>query len=114
MDVHFTALDDLAASLKAAGVRSASADPAEVNAPGVLVQLAGVELDRLAGYTLNARLLLVVPDNGHLRSRTALAELLSTVTTVVDPDDTITPVAVTLPGSPAPLPGLSVPVDLLV
>lgn len=114
-EISFAPLDDLGTALEAVdGIRTANVDPAKVTAPGVWIQGTGVDLDRLDGYTLTARLLLVVPDNGHRRAMTALAELLNLVLDVVDPAGTITPAEVTLPGDPAPLPALSVPVSLLV
>jgi hypothetical protein len=114
MTVTLAPLDDLAAALKAGGVRSASTNPAEINTPGVWIRLTGISFDLLGGYTLNTVLHLVVADNGVQRSAVALVALLNKVTAVVDPSDTVTPAGVTLPANPAPLPGLAVPFDLTV
>lgn len=116
MEISFAPLDDLAAALEAVeGIRSASVDPAKVTTPGVWIQGTGIELDRLAGYTLTTRLVLVVDNNGQRRAMTALAGLLNKVLTVVDPAGPITPREVTLPGDAgAALPGLAVPFNLLV
>lgn len=96
------------------GIRSVSDAAAEVNPPGVWVQVLGYTLDKLAAghYTLNARLVLVVADQDTRRARTALTELLNLVLTVVKPAGQVTPASVTMPNSPAPLPGLLVPVNI--
>lgn len=114
-DVSFAELDILAAELKAVeGIRSADIDPAKVTTPGVWISATGVELDRLAGYTITTRLVLVVDDNGPRRAMAALAKLLNLVLEVVDADGPITPRTFTPGDNAAPLPALSVPVSLLV
>lgn len=114
MEVSFDALDELAVALKAGGVREASTDPAALNLPGVWVQATGITFDLLDGYTINARLVLIVADTGVARSMAALAELLTDVIAVVDPTDTVTATTATLPSNPARLPALAVPIDLTV
>lgn len=114
MDITFDALDELAAELKAGGVREASTNPADLNLPGVWVQATGIDFDLLDGYTIHARLVLVVADNGVARSMTALAELLTDVVQVIGPSDTVTATTATLPSNPARLPALAVPIDLTV
>ena len=110
--VSLAKLDELAAQLEAVdGIRSASTDPAKISTPGVFVQCGPITIDKLDdGYTIEAQLRLVVADNGLVRSRDALIELLNKVLTVVDPDGPMTPQGVLLPGNPASLPGLTVPV----
>lgn len=110
--LDFVAVDELVAALKAGGIRSVSVDPADINPPGVLVKVTGVDLDLLAGLTITTELLCVVPDNGQRRSMTALAALFNQVTTVVDPTAATRVVSVLLLENQAPLPGLSVPFDL--
>lgn len=96
------------------GIRSVSDAAAEVNPPGVWVQVLGYDLDKLAAghYTLTARLVLVVPDQDTRRARKALTDLLNLVLTVVRPAGRVTPASVVMPNSPAPLPGLLVPVTI--
>lgn len=111
--VDLGVLDDVAAQLVDAGVRSASTDPAKVNTPGVFIACGPIEVTRLdGGQTITAQLHLVVGDNGVKRSRDALIELLNKVLTVVTPDGPMTPQAIQLPKSPKPLPGLIVPVNI--
>lgn len=114
--VDLTPLTQLATELvELDGVRAASVDPAELTTlPAVWVQLTGIRYDLLGGHTLATRLVLVVPDNGVARSGAALLELLNKVTDVVEPDGDVTPYPVSLPGQPNTLPGLAVPVDLMV
>lgn len=111
--VDFGEYDDLVDTLVAAGLRAA-VDPADLNLPGVLVTLDGIDYDVLDGYTLATRLVLVVPDNGHVRSLAALATLLNQVVDVIDPAGRVTAGTTVLPGNPSPLPALSVPVNLRI
>lgn len=110
MSTVTAALEDLVDTLEAADVEVAL-DPADLNLPGVWVQVTGVAADRLEGRTITTRLVLVVPDTGALRSLEALLELLDKVDTVV-PVDTATPLTVALPEGGGPFPGLAVPFDL--
>lgn len=113
MIVNHDAVDALATALAAApGITTASANPAEVRAPGVYLRHTGYSLDLLGGYTIRLDLHLVVPDTGYLRSRDALGALLGLVVDVIDPDGDVVPQGLVLPGSPAPLPGLRFPVNL--
>lgn len=114
MNVSLTPLDDLAATLRAGGVRSASRNPAEVNTPGVWVRFTGFEFEFLGGYTITATLHLVVADNGIDRSASALVELLNKVTAVVDPTGPVVPQSLILPSGPKALPGLAAPIALHV
>lgn len=112
--VSYAAVDDLVAQLAAHdAVTSASTNPEDVRVPGVWVNLNdGIVLDTLGGYTHKARLHLVVANNGHTRSRDALAQLLNGVLTIVEPDGVMYPAGLVLPDSPAVLPGLVVPLDI--
>lgn len=110
--VAFAPVDNLAAALRLAGVRSVEQDPAKLLTPGVWIKHAGFSFEYLDGYTHKLQLHLVVADNGYVRSRDALAELLNLVTAVVDPTDDPFFQGLILPSSPAPLPGLVVPFDL--
>ena len=111
MALDFAVLDNLAAALVAAGIRSASVNPADVLLPGVWIQVAGVELDLLAGHTIGLNLVAITGDTGPARSMADLAETFNKVVTVIDPTGQSRMVSVTLPGNP-PLPGLSIPFDL--
>lgn len=112
--VSYAAVDDLVDQLAAhEDVTSASTNPEDVRVPGVWVNLLnGIDLDTLGGYTHKAQLHLVVANNGHTRSRDALAKLLNAVLTVVEPDGVMYPAGLVLPDSPAVLPGLVVPLDI--
>lgn len=78
--------------------------------PGVVVQVLGYTFDALNSYAMRGRLLLVVSDQKSPEARTALADLLNLVSSVVPPKGEVTHEAVTLPDRPgSPLPALSVP-----
>lgn len=96
------------------GIRSCSDEISKVNTPGVWVQHAGYTLDKLeAGhYRLHANLVLIVSDQDSHRSRLELVDLLNAVLTVVKPAGRIEPRSVVRPDSPAPVPGLLVPVTI--
>jgi hypothetical protein len=107
---------DLAAELSAIatalgqldGVDTASTDPAELVAPGVLVQLAAIGTPTLAGRQLDLQLLLVVPDSNDAAAQ--LGQLLAAVETYASADGPIRATTVVLPGAtPVPLPGLAFP-----
>lgn len=110
--VDFAALDQLAADLAAAGVASVTTNPADLNLPGVLVQVSGLAFDLLDGYTIRTRLLCVAPDTDPRRAMDQLAALVNTVTSVVDPTDDPTAETVNLPTDATPYPAFAVPFDL--
>lgn len=97
--------------LKGAGVETVSTDPADILAPGVLVQLADFSKDTLGGgwaYTLN--LLLVVADvDGGPGPAAQLSALLDLILGWAQPDGPIQARSIQLPSGPAPLPGLVFP-----
>jgi hypothetical protein len=106
-------LDELVAYLKGAeGLNSVSLKGSEVHAPGVWVQVLGFTFDQLKGYTINARLLLVVPDRDADKAQTDLMALLNMVLARVTPSGPIVARTVVLPNSPAPLPGLAFPLNV--
>jgi hypothetical protein len=102
---------ELRALLDGLGIRNAE-DPGQLTPPGVLVQLRGFSQTTLSGLQLDMRLFCVVPDQDHERASAELVALVNTVLTVLDPDGPITAAAVTLPGDPARLPSLSIPLNL--
>lgn len=112
MSVDLVAVDHLALALDDAGVQT-SIDPAAVRTPGGWLKHAGLSIcDTLAGgNTHQLQLHLVVADNGYLRSRNALFELLDQAMTVWTPDGAPFFQGLQLPGG-KPLPGLVVPIDL--
>lgn len=117
-DLNFGDLDELTEALAGIdGVRSASLDPADINLPGVLVQVVGVSLDLLAGLTIKTNLLLLVDDTQPRRAAKELQDLFNAVIPVVRTLGGPTADSVVgkwvLPGQPVPLPGISVPLDLL-
>lgn len=106
-------IDDLVEHLKTAeGLNSVSLTASKVRAPGVWVQVTGFTFDQLKGYTLNTRLVLVVPDRDAEKAQGDLIALLNKVLTVVKPSGPVTARTVILPGTPAPLPGLAFPLDV--
>lgn len=102
---------ELRALLTGAGIRNAE-DPAQLTPPGVLVQLQAFTQTTLDGLQLSTRLFCVVPDQDHERASAELVGLVNTVLTVLDPDGPITTASVVLPGDPARLPALSIPLNL--
>jgi hypothetical protein len=117
--LNFGDLDELTVALAGIdGVRSASLDPADLNLPGVLVQVVGVSHDNLAGLTIKTNLLLLVADSQPRRAAEELQDLFNAVIPVVR-DTYGGPTADSvmgkwvLPGQPTQLPGISVPLDLL-
>ena len=110
---------DLAAELDAVangllaidGIDSASADPAEVVAPGVVVQLVSIGPGTLAGRMLQLQLLLVVADTGAAAAG-SLSALLQLVEEYATADGPIQARSVLLPATPTtPLPGLVFPLN---
>jgi hypothetical protein len=69
------AVDLLLAELEAAGVRS-TGDQRTLNPPGALLAVAGVSLDRLAGWTLDLTVYLVAPGAGTLAAYDSLGPLI--------------------------------------
>lgn len=103
----------LVEDLESAGIRDVTTDPAALNLPGVLVQLAGVREDVLAGTTLELRLLCVSPDRDPNRSMAILADLYNQVVDVIGgPTGTTTTGSLTLPTDATPYPVMAVPFDL--
>lgn len=104
--------DEVVALIKSAGIRSVSTEAAELNMPAVWVQIVGFTFDRLAGYTLNTRIVLVVGDRKPARARRELAELLNKVLTKVNPGGPVVARTYQLPENPTPFPGLSFPLNV--
>lgn len=97
---------------EALAIRDVSADPAALNLPGVLVQLTGVEFDRLAGVTIGVNLVCLAPELS-FRAWPILADLWNRVTALVTPTGRASAVTMVLPDAPQAVPGLSIPFDLL-
>ena len=87
-------------------------DPGKLTPPGVLIQLQSFTQTTLSGLQLETRLFCIVPDQDHERASAELVALVNTVLTVLDPDGPITAAAVVLPGDPARLPALSIPLNI--
>lgn len=100
--------------LHGAGVEIASTDPADILAPGVLVQL--VDFERLTvgnGWELNLNLILVAADvDGGPGPAAALSSLLNLVLAWAQPDGPVQARSIQLPSGPAPLPGLVFPLTV--
>lgn len=109
------ALDSVVTQLhNVAGVETASTDPADIIAPGVLVQLVDFQPLTLGyGWTLNLNLILVVADtDGGPGPAAALSSLLNLILAWARPDGPIQARSVQLPSGPAPLPGLVFPLTV--
>lgn len=112
------ALADVVAQLKAAppdgaGVETASTDPADVIAPGVLVQLSQLRQETLGGWALDLNLILVAPDvDGGPGPAAALTPLLNLILAWAQPDGPVQARSIQLPSGPAPLPGLVFPLTV--
>lgn len=104
-------VDALRALLTAEGIRNAE-DPSELTPPGVLVRLESFTQATLSGLQLTVRLFCIVPDQDHERASAELVALVNRVLTVLDPDGPVTAASVVLPGDPARLPALSIPLNL--
>ena len=104
--IDFSGLDDLVTGLKATGIRSVSTNPADLNLPGVLVDLAAIRFDLLGGVTLVLRVSLIAPDTGPTRSLGALRDLLTKAGPLLDPEGDAIGVVMSLPEQSAPMPAL--------
>lgn len=108
------ALTAVVEDIRSAGVETVSLDPADIVAPGVLVQL--VDFTRLTldgGWSLNLNLVLVVADSdGGPGPAAALTPLLNLVLAFATPDGPIQARSIQLPSGPAPLPGLVFPLTV--
>lgn len=106
------ALTSVVTGLSAAGV-SATTDPSQVNLPGVLVQLVGLDRGTLDQRELDLQLVLVVSDtDGGPGPAAALSTLLASVEVYASADGPILARSVQLPANPAPLPGLLFPLTV--
>lgn len=95
------------------GVGSASTNPSDIVAPGVLVQVEQLQPLTMGGWQVDLRLVLVVADtDGGPGPAAALSALLSAVLTYAQPDGPVTAQSVLLPANPAPLPGLLFPLTV--
>jgi hypothetical protein len=112
------ALQDVVTQLKAAppagaGVETASTDPAEVLAPGVLVQLSQLRHETMGGWALDLNLILVAADtDGGRGPADQLTELLNLILAWAQPDGPVQARSIQLPSGPAPLPGLVFPITV--
>lgn len=100
------------AGLEAAGA-TVSTSPGQITAPGVLVQLADMSKDTLAGWSVNLNLCLVVPDSDDGPGpAAALSSLLNLILAWAQPDGPVVARSIQLPTGPAPLPGLVFPLTV--
>lgn len=108
------AMTQVVTALRAvAGIDSASTDPSDIIAPGVLVEFVGLSRVSLTGRDIELQLALVVADRDNLGAATALSSLLAKVETYASADGPIVARSVVLPSNPtAPLPGLLFPLTI--
>lgn len=110
-----TATAELVAMIEAAGL-NATADPRDLELPGVWVSPALIDYDRLDGdvYAGSWELYLIAPDNGPTVSLDILSDLATVVRRVL-PFGEARSVSVQLSNhSPDPLPALQVTIELEV
>lgn len=115
---------DLAAGLQmvvdafaaVAGIETASTDPSQVTAPGVVVQLVELEPLTLGSWLVTVQVVLVVPDtDGGPGPAAAFSTILAAcVAAGIQPDGPIVARSVQLPSNPAPLPGLLLPITVRI
>jgi hypothetical protein len=106
-------LQTVVTGLHTAGVETASTDPADILAPGVLVQLVDFQPVTLTGWDINLTLVLVAQDSdGGPGPAAALSSLLQLVRAYAQPDGPVSARSVQLPSNPAPLPGLLFPLTV--
>lgn len=114
-DLNWADLDDLVEQLRAAGVASVDMDPAKVNTPGVVVEVAGLAT-RFGGLTIRCRLVLVVGNQAVRKSADNLAALFNVVRPVAQKVGAdlanVTTALYVKPGSSTGLPALIIPLDL--
>lgn len=92
---------------------TASTDPADIVAPGVLVRLVQLQRSTMTGWDLDLELVLIAADtDGGPGPAAALSTILSTILTWAQPDGPILSRSVQLPSGPAPLPGLVFPLTV--
>jgi hypothetical protein len=90
-----------------------TADPRAVRLPGILVQFSGVDLDTLAGGTVQVRVLAIGNERDDPRVIEALEDLLDVVLAAdLEISDVITTRGVQLPNQAQPMPALSIPVNV--
>lgn len=122
-DRIIAARDDLVVALETAGAPAAdldrvaslvvTIDPTKLTLPGILVQFAGVDLDTLAGHTVQARALVIGPTRDDPRTLDNLnAGLLVVAAADLEVSGDITTAGVRVPQQPKPMPGLAVPVQI--
>jgi hypothetical protein len=114
-DLNWADLDAVVDMLKAAGVTSVDLDPAKVNTPGVVVEVAGLAT-RPGGLTIRTRLVLVVANTGVRLAADKLADLFNIVKPTAQKLGAdmanVTTATYVKPGSSTGLPALIIPLDL--
>lgn len=113
MGLDLSAVEALAVFLRGQGLRAA-ADPADVNTPGVWVNLdSATPLTVGDGWELSLVLYLIVGEAPYQEAYKALQLLYGQLEAAgVTPDGPVQPWAVVLPVSPAQLPALRVPLTI--
>jgi len=111
------ALDTVVAAFAAVpGIETASTDPSQVTAPGVLVQLAELEVETLSTWLVTTQVTMVVTDSdGGPGPATSLGALMGACLTAgIRPDGPVVGRSILLPSNPAPLPGLVIPLTVRI
>lgn len=103
---------ELLALLHAADV-DATANPGEVETPGVWVAVDEIRPRSLSGaHELVCSAYVIAGDTDAMLALSRLGDELAKVRSVITPDGPVTTTAVVLPSGPTPLPALRVPVHL--
>jgi len=98
------------------GIQTASVDPSEVIAPGVLVQLNSLTPDTLGTWALDVNANLVVTDSDSgTGPAAALGGLLNACLDAgISPDGPVLARSLILPSNPSALPGLVIPLTVRI
>jgi hypothetical protein len=92
-----------------------SLEAAQVQLPGAWVTFVSATPETMSGYRLRFHVYLIAPETGSsLATMDTLGELLPKALDVIEPDEDITAMTVTLPTAPAtPMPAMRLVVDEL-
>lgn len=115
-DLNPADLAEIVDTIRLAGVRC-DLDPAKVNPPGVWVRALSLGTEHLAALTIRLEIVVVVPNTDYTRAMAEISGMWNTIHPLVNAlgGPTADPyfAQLILPASPAALPALFIPLDLL-